>query len=335
MPQTTPPLGKKISQLIEVTQVAGNEYIIVATGGVNRKLALSTVMSGITNPNLTLLALGLDKVDNTSDMNKPISTAVQNALNGKADIGHTHTAADIVDLNTILSTKADVIALNNKADLSHTHGINDVTGLQSAINSKADITSLAGKADVNHIHAILDVTGLQTALDNKASILHGHTITDVIGLQAQLDAKANNTHTHGIVDVTGLQTALDSKASSSHVHTSSDISDLTQAIQSLTLPAVTATVNATQAGLGNLEVDAVFSTTNGYYMGTVVCNVRYKLQTATNWVSGTSQNFIDGTLNYTLSVGPVTTGTYDIEFYLSDVNNPSLNIVVSMTQVFP
>ncbi|ASR78053.1 minor tail protein [Arthrobacter phage Timinator] len=39
--------------------------------------------------------VGLSNVDNTSDLSKPISTATQTALNGKANTSHTHDAADI------------------------------------------------------------------------------------------------------------------------------------------------------------------------------------------------------------------------------------------------
>ena len=40
-------------------------------------------------------SVGLGNVDNTSDANKPISTATQTALNGKANTSHTHAAGDI------------------------------------------------------------------------------------------------------------------------------------------------------------------------------------------------------------------------------------------------
>jgi len=39
--------------------------------------------------------VGLANVDNTSDANKPISTATQTALNGKAASSHTHTPAEV------------------------------------------------------------------------------------------------------------------------------------------------------------------------------------------------------------------------------------------------
>lgn len=48
------------------------------------------------NPHgVTKVQVGLGNVDNTSDANKPISTATQNALNGKANTSHNHSAANI------------------------------------------------------------------------------------------------------------------------------------------------------------------------------------------------------------------------------------------------
>ena len=96
----------------------------------------------------------------------------------------------------------------------HTHSIANVTNLQ---------TTLDGKAASSHTHIIGDVTGLQTALDGKqaagsyAAASHTHTIANVTGLQTALDGKqaagsyAAASHTHTIANVTGLQTALDGK----------------------------------------------------------------------------------------------------------------------------
>lgn len=44
--------------------------------------------------------VGLANVDNTSDANKPISSATQSALDGKANSTHTHTASQVTDFNT-------------------------------------------------------------------------------------------------------------------------------------------------------------------------------------------------------------------------------------------
>ena len=52
-------------------------------------------------------AVGLANVDNTSDANKPISTATQTALTGKASSTHTHAAADIAS-GTIAAARLPV-----------------------------------------------------------------------------------------------------------------------------------------------------------------------------------------------------------------------------------
>jgi len=51
---------------------------------------------------VTKSTVWLGNVDNTSDANKPISTAVQEALNQKANSVHSHTASQITDLSTVL-----------------------------------------------------------------------------------------------------------------------------------------------------------------------------------------------------------------------------------------
>ena len=52
------------------------------------EVKLTQHTSNTSNPhNVTKAQVGLENVDNTSDANKPISTATQNALNAKADKG--------------------------------------------------------------------------------------------------------------------------------------------------------------------------------------------------------------------------------------------------------
>lgn len=58
--------------------------------------------------NVTLVKadVGLGDVDNTSDAAKPISSATQTALNGKANSSHGHAVADVTGLQTALDGKA-------------------------------------------------------------------------------------------------------------------------------------------------------------------------------------------------------------------------------------
>lgn len=76
--------------------------------------------------------VALGNVDNTSDVNKPVSTAQQTALNGKANSAHTHAISDTTNLQT---------QLDGKAAASHTHAVSDVTNLQTSLDNKPDSAS--------------------------------------------------------------------------------------------------------------------------------------------------------------------------------------------------
>jgi hypothetical protein len=57
---------------------------------------------------LAKVDVGLSSVDNTSDLSKPISTAAQTALDGKAALSHTHTASQVTDFNTAAAAASPV-----------------------------------------------------------------------------------------------------------------------------------------------------------------------------------------------------------------------------------
>lgn len=52
--------------------------------------------------NINKSDIGLPNVENTSDLNKPISTAAQIALNQKSPINHTHLISGVVGLQTAI-----------------------------------------------------------------------------------------------------------------------------------------------------------------------------------------------------------------------------------------
>lgn len=77
---------------------------------------------------------------------------LQTGLAGKANTKHTHTVAEITDLNSTLSgyvTTATLTAeLAKKANASHTHTIDNVTGLQVDLTAiRESITNVSSKVD--------------------------------------------------------------------------------------------------------------------------------------------------------------------------------------------
>jgi hypothetical protein len=85
----------------------------------------------------TKAQIGLANVDNTSDANKPISTATQTALDGKAAASHTHTKAQI-----------GLGSVDNTSDADKPIS----TATQTALNAKADTTSLNAHTNNTDIH---------------------------------------------------------------------------------------------------------------------------------------------------------------------------------------
>lgn len=70
---------------------------------------LTAHTSNKTNPHsVTKSQIGLGNVDNTSDVNKPISTAVQSALNGKASTSHNHNASYIAKALSMIDDDGDI-----------------------------------------------------------------------------------------------------------------------------------------------------------------------------------------------------------------------------------
>lgn len=97
-------------------------------------------------------------------------------------------------------------AIDGKANLSHTHDIVNITNLQNTLDTMQ--ATLDSKAPAQHTHTIANITDLQTILDGKAAVSHTHTSANITDLQGLLDNKANSTHHHEMTDVTGLEDAL-------------------------------------------------------------------------------------------------------------------------------
>jgi len=85
----------KISALPAASSVAVGDVYPIVQGGITKRATGTQLKAG----------LSLDNVNNTSDANKPVSTATQTALDGKTATGHTHTASDVTDFNAAVDSR--------------------------------------------------------------------------------------------------------------------------------------------------------------------------------------------------------------------------------------
>ena len=130
-----------ISGLPEGVDLTGDELVPIVQNGVTRRIFINKLKQVITKE-----SLGLDKVNNTPDSEKPVSGPQQQALDGKAEKVHSHEITDVTGLED---------ALSNKAARRHGHELTDVTGITEALDAKADKT---------HSHVSSEVTDLDEAI---------------------------------------------------------------------------------------------------------------------------------------------------------------------------
>ena len=156
-------------------------------------------------PTYTANEIGLGNVDNTADADKPISTATQTALDGKADTGHTHTVSDITDMPAYLTQETDPTVpawakAKNKptytadevgaAKKKHTHNVSDITDMPAWAKAEnkptytasevgaataADITAAVNAVEIGGRNLLYDSTG------NLKKGWSGNTIITVDG----------------------------------------------------------------------------------------------------------------------------------------------------------
>jgi hypothetical protein len=123
--------------------------------------------------------VGLGNVDNTSDTNKPISSATQSALDGKAATSHTHTASQVTDFNTAAAAAAPVQSVNG-----NTGTVTVAVPSASTTTPQALGTAAAGTSDDysrgDHIHAapaLNDLSNVSAATPSDNDVLVFDTAT--------------------------------------------------------------------------------------------------------------------------------------------------------------
>ena len=121
--------------------------------------------------NTTLEQIGLGNVDNTSDINKPISNSTKEALDLKADKSSLDETNVHVESNSndITSIKSDIVGINK-----------DIESINTALEGKQDKGDYALKTEVDQVKD--DLATVTNTVDAQGTSLNELTIT-VTGIQ--------------------------------------------------------------------------------------------------------------------------------------------------------
>ena len=142
--------------------------------GTNSHSDIDNHISNTSNPHsVTATQVGLGNVDNTSDLNKPISTATQTALDNKLSgsplpsyPGHTHLEADITDLGSYLTdiTGETLESLSNVSDGSPNASDGDVLTYNTTKSKWEPQPNSSGVSDHGALTGLSDDDHTQYAL---------------------------------------------------------------------------------------------------------------------------------------------------------------------------
>lgn len=148
-------------------------------------------MSNTVNIYVNKADLGLNNVDNTSDLNKPISNATQTALNGKENVSNKSTNVNLGTSDTLYPSQNAVKTYVDNAMASPTiPTLDQVAGAGSV----TDVNLTVANATFTGIHGAYEM-GVQRQLDGKFTsiIADGIVRINTTGSN-KVDIKGTNLH---------------------------------------------------------------------------------------------------------------------------------------------
>jgi len=259
--------------LVENSVTGRVEKVLLATFGTVKNLTATnnagqtwTITNPTTTPNLSLVltkvAVGLENVDNTSDANKPISSATQTALNGKQPllngIGFVKANGSIISYDN--STYVTSASLNNYLPLtggSLSGALNGVGAIFSGIVSLASAASgfyIGSAGSQNRIDNINGVFRFLAANDGYAKI---EALNAYFGLLNDSTGVARMvTTTNGVLGYQSIPSG--SGTYSLPIATSSVLGGI-KIGTGLSIDASTGVLSATGAGANNFSTNVLFS----------------------------------------------------------------------------
>lgn len=290
--------------------------------------AASSTYAPISNPTftgtvsgITKSMVGLGNVDNTSDGDKPISSATQSALNLKSNLNSpTFTGIVVLPEQTSIGNVSD-------SEISYLNGV--TSSIQTQIDSKAYSTELSSHAsDTTSVHGIADTSELATKTYANSAVSTHNSSTNVHGI-ADTTALATKTYADGI-GTTAASNLSNHESDTTNIHGIADTSVL---------------VTTTQLALKQDKVTGVSDTEIGYLDG-----VTSAIQTQLDGKSSTGHthtssavtdfteaaqdaigNSLGSGLSYNDSTGAISVDTSTIQARVANVSDTEIGYLDGVT----
>ena len=218
---------KKITELVQISTIASDDVfpIVDISDNTTKKIDITqikaqspvqSVNSNIGAVVLTKTDIGLSNVDNTSDANKPVSTATQTALDGKVDENAAITGATktkiTYDAKGLVTSGADATT----ADIADSTNKRYVTDAQATVIGNTSGTN-SGDNAVNSLYSGL-AASKQDTITGAATTITSSDLTVSLALVSNASGKvavATTTSTEiGYVNgvTSAIQTQIDTKS---------------------------------------------------------------------------------------------------------------------------
>ena len=240
--------------------------------------------------------VGLGNVDNTADVDKPVSTATQSALNAKQDTLVSGTNIKTVNDNSLLGS--------GNIEISSSVAWGGITG---TLSSQTDLQSeLDGKEDT--------ITGAATTITGTDLTASRALTSSATG---KVEVSAVTSTELGYLDgvTSAIQTQIDGKEAT-----------ITGAATTITSSDLTASRAVTSSATGKIEVSSVTSTELGYVSG-VTSAIQTQIEGKQATITGAATTIDDADL--TASRALISDGSGKVA--VSDVTSTELGYLDGVT----
>ena len=151
----------------------------------------------------------------TGTITSPTITSINDAIDGKAPLEHTHSYNDLTDKLDLGNYSAQIPKIEGKEGWNRYFKVGQGDNFITCSISSTDAFAVDRSGNVSCTGTITaNNVNINTELNNKAPLSHNHSISDISNLQTTLDSKASTTHTHTSSNIIDIQTYVDNRISS-------------------------------------------------------------------------------------------------------------------------